>query len=67
MNYTGVNISVIKLITLCGLDVSLSSSCVIGRRSKYMFQLLNHFYQLAQWNGIFCMMCKSKKFFSMHN
>lgn len=66
MNNTGVNISVIKLIALCGLDVSLSSSYVVGRRSKYTFQLMNYFYQLAQWNGLFCMMHKNKKFFCMH-
>lgn len=48
MNNRRVNISVVKLIALCGFDLSLSSSCVVGRKSKYAFQLLNHFYQLAQ-------------------
>lgn len=67
MNNSGINISVVKLIALCGFDVALRSSCVVGRRSKYVFQLLNHSYQLAQWNGLCCMMCKCKKFFCMHN
>lgn len=62
MNNTGVNISVVKLIALCGLDVNLSNSCVVGRRSMFMFQLLNHFHQLAQWNDLCCMMCKYKVF-----
>lgn len=44
MNNTGVSISVVKLIALYVFDLSLSSSCVVGRRSKYVFQLLNHFY-----------------------
>lgn len=48
VNNTGVSISVVKLMALYEFDLSLSSSCVVGRRSKYVSQLLSHCYRLIQ-------------------